>query len=87
MGEIRVYNLEVEDKKMFYVGEREFYGQRSWNFRIIEGDVDCFNSIAINVMYKCTQQVIKWWIFKIVSTRTDVTRNVTAITIVQTSFI
>ena len=35
-------------------------------------------------MYKCTQ-VIKWWIFKIVSTWIDVIRNATAITIVQST--
>ena len=38
-------------------------------------------------MCKCTQQVIKWWIFKIVSKRIDVTRNATAITIVQSTLI
>ena len=34
---------------------------------------------------KCTQQVIKWWIFKIVSTGIDVIRNATAVTIVQST--
>ena len=38
-------------------------------------------------MCKCTQQVIKWWIFKIVSTGIDVTRNATEITIVQSTLI
>ena len=38
-------------------------------------------------MCKCTQQVIKWWIFKIVSTGIDVTENTTAITIVQYTLI
>ena len=36
-------------------------------------------------MPKCKyiQQVIKWWVFKIVSTGIDVTQNVKTITIVQ----
>ena len=39
------------------------------------------------LMSKYTQQVIKWWIFKIVSTGIDVTRNATVITIVQSTLI
>ena len=44
-----------------------------------------YNQMLLVLICKCTQQVIKWWVFKIVSTGIDVTWNVVGITIVQTN--